>query len=111
MLGTNYDAYNNSDRYIEMVDFLLETCPNATVYLQLIPPSTSPHVHVDDVNMAILTAHSHFCQEGVQRVMVIDTHAAIGENLLEDGIHLNQEGKRLWYEKIVAFAAENQIPE
>ena len=111
MLGTNYDAYNNSSRYIELVDFMLETCPNATVYLQLIPPSTSEHVHVDEVNMAILTAHSHFYLEGIQRVMVIDTHAAIGENLLPDGVHLNDEGQRLWYEKIVAFAEENQIPE
>lgn len=111
MLGTNYDYYNNSDRYIEMVDFLLETCPNATVYLQLIPCSTSEHVHTDEVNGAILTAHSHYAEQGIQRVMVIDTYAAIGENLLDDGIHLDGEGQRLWYEAILRFAEENRIPQ
>ena len=111
MLGTNYDACNSPESYIQAVEELLLSCPNATVYLQLIPHSTGALVYEEEVNASIREAHGHFVREGIQRVMLIDTYTGIGENLNPDGIHLNAEGQKNWYETICRFAAENHIPQ
>lgn len=111
MLGTNFDYDNNADAYIQVTEYLLEVCPNATIYLQLIPYSEGALVYEDQVNESIRTAHRHFAEAGIQRVMLLDTYTAIGENLNPDGIHLNAEGQQRWYEALVRFAEENQIPE
>lgn len=111
MLGTNYDYNNNADSYIQAVDYLLETCPNATVYLQLIPYSGSELVRCQEVNDSLRAAYQHYRDQGIQRVMVIDTYTGIGENTQPDGVHLTVDGYRLWYETLVRFAEENQIPQ
>lgn len=111
MLGTNYDTTSNESGYIETVEHLLEHCPNATIYVQLIPYSEQPSVHVEQVNFGILVAVDHFEAQGIQRVLCIDTLSAIGLSQREDGIHLNTEGNQLWYEAILDYAAENEIPE
>ena len=111
MLGTNFDEYNNADAYIRVTEYLLETCPNATIYLQLIPYSDGRLVYEEEVNESIRAAHRHFADMGIQRVMLIDTYTAIGENLMPDLIHIDAEGQRLWYEAIVSFAKTNHIPQ
>lgn len=111
MLGTNFDIDNNAESYIRAVEYLLEVCPNATIYLQTIPMSSSDQVHCPEVNASIAEARSHFAQLGIQRVMVIDTCTGIGENTISDGVHLSVDGYRLWYETIVRFMEENQIPQ
>lgn len=111
MLGTNYDTTSNENGYIETVEHLLEHCPNATIYVQLIPYSEQPSVHVEQVNFGILVAVDSFQAQGIQRVQCIDTLSAIGISQREDGIHLNNEGNQLWYEAILDYAEEHNIPE
>lgn len=111
MLGTNFDGVTKESGYTKVVDYILEHCPNATVYLQLIPYSERPTVHMEYVNNSILVTLGHYQELGIARVMCIDTLSAIGINQQKDGIHLNAEGKELWYEEIVRFAEDNEIPE
>jgi hypothetical protein len=111
MLGTNYDETANEYGYIETVAHILESCPNATIYLQLIPYSEQPSVHLEQVNFGILVAVDYFQAQGIQRVLCIDTLSAIGISQRDDGIHLKNEGNQLWYEAILDYAAENGIPE
>lgn len=111
MLGTNYDETANEYGYIETVEHILECCPNATIYLQLIPYSEQPSVHLEQVNFGILVAVDYFQAQGIQRVLCIDTLSAIGISQRDDGIHLNNEGNQLWYECLLDYAEENEIPE
>lgn len=111
MLGTNYDTTSNENGYIETVEHLLEHCPNATIYVQLIPYSEQPTVHTEQVNFGILVAVDEFQAQGIQRVQCIDTLSAIGISQREDGIHLSNEGNQLWYEALLDYAEEHNIPE
>lgn len=111
MLGTNYNYLTTTDAYIEVVDYLLENCPNATIHLQLIPYSTSEYVDYEQVNESIREAYTHYESQNIERVMVIDTFSAIGMAQGYDGIHLNAEGKDAWYMALQANAINNNIPE
>ena len=111
MLGTNFNADTDTEHYIEVVDYLLETCPNATVYLQKIPICGNEAVDVSGVNVSLEETLDHYAAQGVRRVMVIDTFTAIGLSQGYDGIHLNADGMDAWYMAIVANANNNQIPE
>ena len=109
MFGTNYtwDAY--ADAYIQLVDFLLETCPNATVHLQLIPDGNPYFVREDIVNPWIQEAYEHYAQLGQPRVMLIDTCTAIGLNVDNGGTHLDDKGNELWYKAICDHALVNGL--
>lgn len=111
MLGTNYNADTDTEHYIEVVDYLLQTCPNATVYLQKIPICGNEAVDVSGVNVSLEETLDHYAAQGVSRVMVIDTFTAIGLSQGYDGIHLNADGMDAWYMAIMANANNNQIPE
>lgn len=111
MFGTNFTYNAYADMYIELVDFLLETCPNATVYLQLIPHGNEEIVRFKIVNPWIQEAYAHYQEQGQERVQLIDTFTAIGINHDEGWIHLNSVGNENWYNAIVAHAEENNIPE
>ncbi len=112
MLGTNYDPGADSEMYIQVVDAILKSCPNATVYLQLIPHSRSGNVHTDDVNEQILAAYTHYQNQKIERVRLIDTRSFVGiEGIGGDGIHMNPVGMDAWYNGLLANARINQIPE
>ena len=111
MFGTNYTYNAYADMYIELVDFLLETCPNATVYLQLIPHGNEEIVRFKIVNAWIQEAYGHYVELGQERVQLIDTFTAIGINHDEGWIHLNSQGNENWYNAIVDYAKANNIPE
>jgi len=111
MLGTNYNADTDTEHYIEVVDYLLETCPNATVFLQKIPICGNEAVDVSGVNVSLEETVDHYAAQGVSRVMVIDTFTAIGLSQGYDGIHLNSEGMDAWYLAIMANARNHNLPE
>ena len=112
MLGTNYDLYASAEQYIEIVDYLLECCPDATVYLQTIPISTRDSVHYGEVNSYIREAALHYQDLEEDRVQLIDIFDSVGEEYLKsDGVHLENTGYEAWYDVLVAYAAENHIPE
>lgn len=112
MLGTNYDPQADAEMYIKVVDAILESCPNATIYLQLIPHSRSSNVHTETVNEHILTAYTHYRNQNCQRVRLIDTRSFVGdEGIGGDGIHMNPMGMDAWYNGILSNARTNHIPE
>lgn len=110
MLGTNYGGVS-VEAYVKVVDFLLENCPRATVYLQTIPYSWSESVHEEEVNGYIQGAYEHYLQQGTERVFLIDTYTAIDTFVKHDGVHLSPDGYDAWYNAIVSFAYNNDIPE
>lgn len=109
MFGTNFvwDCY--ADGYIQIVDFLLETCPNATIHLQLIPWGYEKYVMFDTVNEWIWEAYAHYQRQGEERVLLIDTFHAIGRNHDSGFIHLNEQGNENWYNAIVEHARINEL--
>lgn len=107
MLGTNANEYATDRVYADMVAHLLEYCPNATIYLQLVPNNRSERVNTQAANGHVQHAFASFDDE--PRLQLIDTQTAIGYNLAPDGIHLVTEGQRCWYEAIVAYAKEHEI--
>lgn len=111
MLGTNGSYNATKDNYIEVVDYLLETCPNATVHLQLIPYSTWQTVDYEGVNEQLRQVYEHYQAAGTEKVMLIDTFSFIGQSLGPDGIHLSDEGRDAWYTAIAAHKNNNEIPE
>lgn len=108
MFGTNYTENAGSEAYIEIVDFLLETCPNATIHLQLIPTGMSDIVLWKETNQWIQGAYDHYQALGIQQVMLIDTYTAIGNNTF-DGVHLGDTGNENWYNAIVEHAKSNNL--
>lgn len=108
MFGTNYTENAGSEAYIQIVDYLLETCPNATVHLQLIPPGKSDIVLWEDTNEWIRGAYDHYRELGMEQILLIDTYTAIGNNTF-DGVHLGDEGNESWYNAIVEHAKSNNL--
>ena len=111
MWGTNYTWNAYEDAYIEIVDYLLETCPNATVYMQTIPYGAEGFVWYKTVNTWINEAYAHYQEIEEERVQLIDTYTAIGINHQQGYIHLNYKGNENWYNAIVAYAEEHGIGE
>jgi len=105
MWGTNYEPAATAQTYIDIVDYLLETCPNATIHMQLIPFGEVDFV---TVNTKISEAYDHFQEAGEERVFLIDTFTAMGRNMV-DGIHQGEVGNKRWYEAIVAHAEANGL--
>ncbi len=109
MWGTNFTWNAYADAYIEVVDFLLETCPNATIHLELIPWGYEKVVEFETVNGWIQEAYDHYQQIGEERVFLIDTFTAIGRNQDEGFIHLSEQGNENWYNAIVEHARINGL--
>ena len=111
MMGTNYSSGTKASTYIEIVDYLMEHCPNATIYLQMVPYALSSNVEYDTVNWVIMEAHSNYTMNGIKNVKLLDIKRAVGVNLTSDGVHLTYEGQEAWYQELVRHAQENNIPE
>lgn len=109
MWGTNYTPNGTAQQYIDVVDFLLENCPNATVHLQLIPYGDPKYVATNTVNKRIQGAYDHYQELGEERVFLIDTFTAIGRCLALDGVHVSDNGNANWYQAIVDHAQENGL--
>lgn len=111
MLGTNYSKYAGEDTYRKIVEHILESCPNATVFLQIVPLETSPKVNYQLATQWAGDVYTAFREAGCQRIFLIDTQTAIGKRLTHDGIHLTAEGQACWYQALVDFTRENEIPQ
>ena len=111
MLGSNFSTETNAQTYIKIVDFLMEKCPNATIYLQLIPYASSTNVNGDAVYWSIMEAYGHYSMAGVSKVFIPDIKRAVGVNLTPDGVHLTYEGQENWYNALVDHAENNNIPQ
>lgn len=109
MWGTNFIRDGSAEDYIEILDYLLEHCPNATIHLQTVPYGwAAPY---ETVNERIHGAYAHYQELGEERVLLLDTFTGIGKAAASDGVHLNDTGKAKWYETIVAHAEELELSE
>lgn len=109
MMGTNYVDGVNVQLYVDILNHILQSCPNATVYLQRVPYATSNSVDATSANKRIDEVYELFREE--QRVWLVDAQAAIAYNLTSDGVHLTELGQAAWYEALVAHAQTNGIPQ
>ena len=109
MMGTNYTPYGTKQEYIDICDFVLENCPNATVHLQLIP--FSPIVRYNQINQRIREAYEHYQALGQERVMLIDTCTGIGNHLIPDKVHLDDTGRENWYLTLLAHDRDLDLPQ
>lgn len=105
MWGTNYEPNATVEHYTEIVDYLLENCPNATIHMQLVPWGNVPYKVANEL---IRGAYNHYVELGEQRVLLIDTYTAIGQDPI-DGVHQGDVGNGRWYDAIVAHAQENNL--
>lgn len=111
MFGTNFTWNAYADAYIEIAEYLLVQCPNATIHLQLIPWGNEYVVEYETVNGWIQEAYDYFVEIGEERVMLIDTFTAIGRNPDIGGTHLNEQGNENWYNAIRDHAEANGLVE
>ena len=111
MMGTNHQDSVTEQYYADIISYILEKCPNATIYMQQVPYSLSSLVDQETINWRIWGAYNRFVESGETRVRLIPTQEAIELNVQEDEVHLTEEGYRLWYEALVAYAQENGIPQ
>lgn len=111
MMGTNVSKYATDEMLLQIVEDMLTGCPNATIYLQLVPYDRSTRVDYEEANRRIMATWLHYQREENPRVMLIDTQTAIGYNLTAEGIQLTAEGQACWYQALVAFAEGNDIPQ
>ena len=109
MFGTNYFEYQFSESYSRILDYLLETCPNATIHMQLIPWGHESTVKYEEVNGLLRAIYERYREQGVERLMLIDTFTAIGRNPDEGLIHLAPQGNENWYKAICDHAREQGL--
>ena len=110
MWGTNYTKDATAQDYIDILDYLLEHCPNATIHLQLVPYARAAAPY-QIINERIQGAYDHYQEMGEERVILLDTFTGIGDRLAADGVHLADSGKVKWYETILAHAEALGLPE
>lgn len=111
MMGTNHNGGVTEQLYVDVVGHILACCPKATVYLQTIPNSYSSRVDPEAANARIRYAYEYYVNQEETRVRLIDTQTAIDYHLKNDGVHLSKEGYQKWYEALVAYARESEIPQ
>lgn len=111
MWGTNYTKNGTKDNYIEIIDYLLEHCPNATIHLQLIPYADLALIPYPTVNNRIRDAYAHYQELAENRVFMVDTYMGIGRAVGSDGVHLIDIGYRNWYNTLLKHAEENLLAE
>ena len=103
MLGTNHSDQADFNAYKGMLDQILESQPDAVIYLQTIPVAKSGGIAVNAVNQAIHDVCDYYSSSGIDHVVLLDTYTAIGPyGNGADGLHLSEEyGMRSWYECIM----------
>ena len=104
MWGTNFTPNATAESYVEIVDDLLQVCPNATIHLQTIPNGDTNIVAPNTVNKRITGAWEHYQEIGEPRVYLVDTFNGIGKHVVSDGVHLSATGLANWYQTLLDHA-------
>ncbi len=105
MLGTNMSDAVTVENYTGTLRYLLNCCPDATLYAQTIPYSRHGRSDYDGVNAIIYESVEALREEGIERVFVLDVFTAIGRDHLQaDGLHLDDDGLAAWRDAIVENA-------
>ena len=101
MWGTNHTPDATAQTYIDIAEYLLEVCPNATVHLETIPRGDSAYM---EVNERIRGAWEYFQSIGEPRVTMVDTFEGIGIYINSDRVHVDPQGREGWYNTLVLHA-------
>jgi len=107
MMGTNGSTKTTPEIYTKMLDYLTECCPNATIFMQTVPYSHEGKSDHAFVNENLRTAVKSYTCNGMQKVYLIDTFTAIGDQYnTTDGIHLIESGNAAWYDALIENDAQ-----
>ena len=111
MWGTNYMPNGTAQDYIDIIDYLLEHCPNATIHLQLVPYADLAIIPYPTINKRIRDAFAHFEGQQEPRVLLVDTYMGIGRDVVADGVHIGMVGYGNWYKTLLKHAETYQLSE
>ena len=111
MWGTNYVPKGTEQDYIDIIDYLLEHCPNATIHLQLVPYADLGIIPYPTINQRIRDAYAHYAELEEPRVFMVDTYMGIGRDVGVDGVHIGMYGYNNWYKTLLKHAETNQLSE
>lgn len=104
LMGSNSSEYSVVEDYTVVIDHMLEYWPEATIYMQTVPDSTTGVVATERINSVIRAAVTHYEEHEETRVKLLDTNSCWGSGCyLPDGAHLTDLGLRTWY----SYLAEN----
>lgn len=114
MLGLNDRSKGASDRMAEIIQFLADTYPDKTIYILKVPhvgkeykysndfDATKMNQEIDEYNPILL----QYCSSKANTKYIDTTADLIKDGFLdeqyctEDGLHLQNNGKALWYQNI-----------
>jgi lysophospholipase L1-like esterase len=93
------DAYRNSVREISA------TYPSATIHIQSLLPVLFPYISNNDIRRMNSRLLAMASDQGVSfldvhRVFLDEKGRPVSAYLLEDGVHVSEEGYRVWSEEI-----------
>ena len=111
MWGTNYVRNGTEQDYIDIIDFLLANCPNATIHLEQVPyadPNVSPY---PIINKRIQAAYDHYQALEEPRVFMVNTYDGIKRAVGGDGVHIGEWGYQNWYNTLVQHAQIYELSE
>ena len=111
MWGTNYMPKGTAQDYIDIIDFLLVNCPNATIHLELVPYADLGVIPYPTINNRIRDAFAHYTELAEPRVFLVDTYMGIGRDVGADGVHIGMLGYANWYKTLLKHAETNQLSE
>ena len=109
MWGTNYVPKGTAQDYIDIIDYLLEHCPNATIHLQLVPYADLGLIPYPTINQRIRDAYAHYAELEEPRVFLVDTYLGIGRDVVADGVHIGMYGYKNWYNTLLRHAETNEL--
>lgn len=103
LMGSNSSTYSVVSDYTAAIDCMLEYWPDADIYIQTVPDSSTGAVATERINGIIADAVAEYEASGETRVKLLDTNSCWGEGCyLSDGVHLTVLGLQKWYEYLAA---------
>ena len=89
--------------YTAAVDCMLENWPDADIYMQTVPDSSTGAVATERINGVIAETVAAYEAAGEPRVKLLDTNSCWDSGCyLSDGVHLTMLGLQKWYEYLAA---------
>lgn len=101
LLGSNVSLQLTAENYRQVIEFISDANPNATVYLQTVPDCHTGAVGTWYVNGCIEDALEAMLADGRDNLVLLDTNAVwVPGCVAFDGVHLTAAGYEAWYKLI-----------
>ncbi len=103
LMGSNGSSSTTVEDYTAAVDCMLENWPDADIYMQTVPDSSTGAVATERINGVIAETVAAYEAAGETRVKLLDTNSCWDSGCyLSDGVHLTMLGLQKWYEYLAA---------